>query len=290
MGTGDFPLLNEVAKPNLISGRFINQRDIDESRKVIVISEDVYKQLFKKDEDPIGQAVISNDNITFTVIGVMKVVYMGGPTLDYHIPFTTLQKLGNRGDRVDWMVVSGKDDYSITQIEADAKLLLKNINKVHPNDERAFNSFNLGDRFEKFMGFIKGMQFLTWFVGIATLIAGIFAIGSILLITVKERTKEIGIRRALGATPLVIKRQIIVESVTIALIAGFIGIIFGGLSLMALNNSMENSDEPWMLNPSVPIGVVFLSLIIVVVLGVLIGLIPANKATSIKPIDALREE
>ncbi|GAA4894472.1 ABC transporter permease [Flaviramulus aquimarinus] len=288
-GTGDYPLLDVVAKQNLIWGRYINQSDIDERKKVIVISEDVYKQIFQKDEYPIGKIVLVG-NINFKVIGVYTVVNFGGPQIDFNMPFTTSQQIYNRGGRVDWMMITGKPEYDINQIESDTKLLLKNMNKVHPDDNRAFNGFNLGERFSRLTGFLTGMQFLTWFVGIATLIAGVFAIGSILLITVKERTKEIGIRRALGATPIVIKRQIIVESVTMALVAGFIGIISGGLILMLLNRSMLKSDEPWMINPSVSIAIVFFSLLIVVILGTLIGLIPANKATSVKPIDALREE
>lgn len=288
-GVGDYPVLNTVAKLDLTWGRFINQNDIEERKKVVVISEDVYKQLFEKDEKAVGEMVLIG-NVNFKVIGVYKVVNLGGPQIDVHMPFTTAQKLYNLGDRIDWVMVTGNDAYDINQIEADTKLLLKNIHQVHPDDNRAFNGFNLGERFAQFTGFLAGMQFLTWFVGIATLIAGVFAIGSILLITVKERTKEIGVRRALGATPWVIKRQIIVESVTIALIAGFIGIISGGLILMLLNRSMLKSSEPWMLNPSVSVGMVFLALLIVVVLGTFIGLIPANKATSVKPIDALREE
>ena len=134
------------------------------------------------------------------------------------------------------------------------------------------------------------MQFLTWFVGIATLIAGVFAIGNILLITVKERTKEIGVRRALGATPFEIKRQVVLEAVFITLIAGLLGIISGGSILMLLDSLYGQGDEAMLVNASVSISIVFVALIILIVLGTLIGLIPAFKATSIKPIDALREE
>lgn len=288
-GTGDLPLLNELARPSMVSGRFINQKDIDEKRKVILISEDVYKQIFEKDVDPIG-ATVQFGSLNFKVIGMYQFVNMGGPRQDFHIPFSTFQQIYNKAGKVDWIMVTGKADADINQIDADSRLLLKNLKDVHPEDERAIFGFNLGERFARFTSFLKGMQFLTWFVGISTLIAGVFAIGSILLITVKERTEEIGIRRALGATPWIIKRQLLVESMVIALTAGFIGIICAGLSLMLINRSMQNSDEPWMLNPSVPNVIVFLSLIIVVVLGVLIGMIPAYKATSIKPIDALREE
>jgi putative ABC transport system permease protein len=134
------------------------------------------------------------------------------------------------------------------------------------------------------------MQFLTWFVGIATLIAGVFAIGNILLITVKERTKEIGIRRALGATPFEIKRQIILEALALTITSGVLGIVSGGLILMLIDAQQSTAETPFLVNPSVSIPIVFLAVIILVVLGTLIGLIPANKATSIKPIDALREE
>ena len=134
------------------------------------------------------------------------------------------------------------------------------------------------------------MQFLTWFVGIATLIAGVFAIGNILLITVKERTKEIGVRRALGATPYEIKRQIVVEAVFLTLISGLLGIISGGWILIAMDYAYGSGPDSVLINASVPVIVVFISVIILVVFGTLIGLIPANRATSIKPIDALREE
>ena len=214
---GDYPLLDVVQKKNLLSGRFINQNDIDRRRKVAVISEDIYKQLFEKEEKAVGELIRIN-NMNFQVIGIFEVTPFGGPQSDIHIPFDTFQQIYNQGDRIGWMMITGQPDYDIVQIEKDAKLILKNLNRVHPKDKRAFGSFNLGDAFGRVTGFLKGMQFLTWFVGIATLIAGVFAIGAILLITVKERTKEIGVRRALGATPFEIKRQIVVEAVFLTLI------------------------------------------------------------------------
>ncbi len=287
---GDFPLLDKVQKKKLIHGRFINQTDIDDNRKVAVISEDIYKQLFEKDADVIGELIKIND-MNFTVIGMFEVGNVNmGPTSEIHIPFTTFQQIYNQGDRIGWMMLTGKPDADIAQIEADAKLILRNLNKIHPEDKRAFGSFNLGKEFAKITGFLTGMQFLTWFVGIATLIAGVFAIGNILLITVKERTKEIGVRRALGATPFEIKRQIVVEAVSITLLAGFFGILTGGWILIGIDSAFGQGDEAVIVNASVSIAVVFIALIILVVLGTLIGLIPAFKATSIKPIDALREE
>ena len=287
---GDYPLLDKVQKKKLLNGRFINQNDIDDNKKVAVISEDIYKQLFEKDEQAIGRYIQMN-SINFTVIGVTQNANANmGPSSDIHIPFTTFQQIYNQGDTIGWLMITGKPEYNIKQIEEDAKLLLRNLNKIHPQDKRAFGSFNLGKEFAKITGFLKGMQFLTWFVGIATLIAGVFAIGNILLITVKERTKEIGVRRALGATPFEIKRQIVVEAVFLTFIAGLLGIISGGWMLIAADSAWGQGDDATLVNASVSIAVVFIALLILVTLGTLIGLIPAFKATSVKPIEALREE
>lgn len=287
---GDYPLLDQVQKKKMMRGRFINQTDIDENRKVVVISEEIYKQLFDKDAEMIGEYIQLN-SMNFKVVGMFETGNANmGPSSDIHIPFTTFQQIYNMGENIGWMMITGKPEADITQIESDAKLILRNLNNVHPKDNRAFGSFNLGKEFAKITGFLTGMQFLTWFVGIATLIAGVFAIGNILLITVKERTKEIGVRRALGATPFEIKRQVILEAVFITMIAGLLGIISGGSLLMLVDTLFGQGDEAILVNASVPISVVFIALVILVILGTLIGLIPAFKATSVKPIDALREE
>tara|TARA_B100001057_G_scaffold501110_1_gene620679 strand:+ start:40509 stop:41762 length:1254 start_codon:yes stop_codon:yes gene_type:complete len=287
---GDYPVLDKIQKKKMVLGRFINQNDINNNRKSAVISEDVYKQLFQTDENPIGRYLQIN-SMNFKVIGVFQNENVDmGPPSDIHIPFTTFQQIYNRGDRIGWMVITGKPEYNIKQIEEDVKLLLRNLNKIHPGDKRALGSFNLGKEFAKITGFLTGMQFLTWFVGISTLIAGVFAIGNILLITVKERTKEIGVRRALGATPFEIKRQIVVEAVFLTIISGLLGIISGGWILIIIDNIWGQGSDATLVNASVSIGVVFVALIILVMLGTLIGLIPAFKATSIKPIEALREE
>ena len=286
--SGDFPLLDQIQKKNLIAGRFINQSDINESKKIAVISDDVFKQLFDADEEAIGDFIKINE-ISYKVVGVFEQgdFDFGG---QLHIPLSTFQKVYNQGDNIGWITVTGEDGFDIRQLEKDVKLVLKNLNYVHPDDNRAFGSFNLGELFERFEGFLMGMQFLTWFVGIATLIAGVFAIGNILLITVKERTKEIGIRRAIGATPFEIKRQIVIESIFLTIIAGIFGIISGGWILIAMDSAFGSGPDSVLINASVPIIVVFIAVIILVVFGTLIGLIPANRATSIKPIDALREE
>ena len=288
---GDYPELDLVEKKDLISGRWINDSDINAKKKVCVIEEDIFKQLFDLDEDPIGQYIKIND-VNYNVVGMYKQgqLRMGGPQGAIHIPFTTFQQVYNTGNTMGWMMITGKPGFEIKQIEADVKLLLKNLHKVHPEDNRAFGSFNLGNEIKKFTGFLTGMQFLTWFVGIATLIAGVFAIGNILLITVKERTKEIGIRRALGAKPWEIKRHIMLESVFLTSIAGALGIIFGGMILMIIDGTMGQGDEAALTNPTVDIPVILIAVSTLIILGTLIGLIPAQVAVSIKPIDALRDE
>jgi len=288
---GDYPELNIVDKKDIMYGRFINENDIKEKKKVCFISEEIYKQLYDKDEKAVGE-YIKLDNINYKIIGIYSTgpISMGGRQGSIHIPFTTFQQVYNQGNNIHWMMITGSPDHNITQIEADVKLLLKNIHKVHPEDKRAFGSFNLGKRMKQVTGFLTGMQFLTWFVGIATLIAGVFAIGAILLITVKERTKEIGIRRALGAKPWEIKRQIILESVFLTSIAGALGIIFGGLLLMLIDATMGQGPEATLTNPTVNIPIVLIAAVFTIVLGTLIGMIPAQQAVSIRPIEALREE
>lgn len=280
---GDYPLLDKVQKKNLIEGRFINQNDIDDNKKVCVISDDVYEQLYDKDEEVLGTYLKVN-NISYKVVGVYKPGRIGGGGNTVHIPFSTFRLVYNAGNKFQWMMITGKADFDIEQVEADVKGLLKSIHKIHPDDSRAFNGFNLGKEIAKVTGFLTGMQFLTWFVGIATLIAGVFAIGNILLITVKERTKEIGIRRALGATPIKIRQQIILESIFLTLLAGSLGIIAGGLILMLI------SAFDILTNPTVNIPIVLIAYAVLIILGTFIGFIPAYMATIIQPIEALREE
>lgn len=288
--SGDYPVLDKVQKKNLLYGRFLNGNDIKEVSKVCVISEDMYKQLFDKNEKPIGQYV-KIANINYKVVGVYKNsnnIDIDGDTA--YIPFTTFARVYNTSNTIDWMMITANEGVNIKQMEKDILLTLKTLHRVHPEDSRAFGSVNLGDQIAKMTGFLTGMQFLTWFVGIATLIAGVFAIGNILLITVKERTKEIGIRRAIGATPISIRRQIVLESVFLTTIAGMLGIIFGGGVLYLIDTLTGQGPDPTLVNPTVNIPIIMIAFTILVILGTLIGMIPAYMATIVKPIEALREE
>ena len=146
---GDYPEYNIVDKKDMVYGRFINQNDIEQRRKVCVIEQDIYKQLFDEGVDPIGEYIEIND-MNFEVVGMYKLgnVRIGGPQGDIHIPFTTFQQIYNQGDNIGWMMITGKPEYNIEQIEADVKLLLKNLHDVNPKDGRAFGSFNMGEALE----------------------------------------------------------------------------------------------------------------------------------------------
>ena len=289
---GDFPEYTKIATKKIYDGgRFVNEEDIKYRRKVCVIGERTQTELFEKDEDPIGQ-YIKIDNIYFQVIGVHKFVPGGGfeSDGDIFIPFETFRQIYNTGETVQWFTIAAYDDADVVAVEKDVKNALKRIHRVSPEDERAFGGFNLGEIFNKIVGFSKGMTLLSLIVGIATIIAGVIGIGNILLISVKERTKELGVRRALGATPAEVKNQIILESVFLTVIAGILGIILGAIVLAGINSATQNMTDFPYTNPTVPIPFVLGALFIMVFLGTLIGLIPAQRAVSIKPIDALREE
>tara|TARA_Y100000996_G_scaffold138159_1_gene105260 strand:+ start:963 stop:2240 length:1278 start_codon:yes stop_codon:yes gene_type:complete len=289
---GDFPEFRKISTQDIYDGgRFINEKDIKNKRKVCVIGERTASDLFDSNEDPVGKYV-RIDNVYFKVIGVL-VFRQGSPfdsDSDVFIPFTTYQNLYNTGDFVGWLNIAAYDDANVLKVEEDVKQTLKRIHKVSPKDDRAFGSFNLGEIFNSIMGFAEGMTFLSLVVGIATIVAGVIGIGNILLISVKERTKELGVRRALGATPGEVRVQIILESVFLTIIAGVLGIILGSFVLAGINfYTIDMTDFPYT-NPTVPIYLVLGALSIMVTLGTLIGLIPAQRAVSIKPIDALREE
>jgi len=289
---GYFPEISKMATQKIFdNGRFINEEDMDQQRKVVVIGERTEQELFEKDEDPIGQ-YIRVDGVYFKVIGVAKFSQTTpfGTDGDIIMPYATFRKLYNTADNAQYFTIAAYDDADVIQVEKDVKRTLKRIHQVHPDDERAIGSFNLGEQFARITGFAKGITFLSLIVGLATILAGVIGIGNILLISVKERTKELGIRRALGATPGEVRSLIILESVFLTLVAGIIGIILGAGVLNLINNmTKDNSDFPYT-NPTVPIPLVIGALLIMVILGTLIGLIPAQRAVSIKPIDALREE
>ncbi|MEE9363929.1 MAG: ABC transporter permease [Cellulophaga sp.] len=287
---GDYPEIDNITKKKIVEGRFLNQSDIEDTKKVCVIGEETYKLLFEKGEKAIGENVRIN-GVFFTIIGIYKPnqnMNIDGENAVF-IPFTTFRKAYGSGERMGWMAISIQEDTDAAIVESKIKKILKAKYDIHPDDERAIGSYNLSKDFKNISAFTMVLKGFSFFIGIFTLLAGVIAISNILLITVKERTKEIGVRRALGATPRVVRRQIILESIVLTSFAGLIGFSIAVGLLGVLGMMTEGGDAPFH-NPMVSIPQFLFSFILMVGLSVLIGLIPANRAVRIKPIDALRED
>ena len=289
---GNFPVYAKISVIKIFDGgRYINEDDIKYERKVAIIGEGTQERLFSEGEDPLGKYIKIND-INFRVVGVEKFTEGSGfgSDSDVTIPYTTFAKIYNRGDKFGFMFVSGYNYVNPNYLEETVLSNLKVLKNVSPEDDRAFGKFNIGALFESITKFSKGMIFLSLVVGIATIFAGVIGIGNIMLIAVKERTNELGIRRALGATPGEVKIQIVLESVFLTIVAGIIGINVGAFLLFVINIGTSGLEDFPFTNPTVPLAIVFGAFITMVTLGTLIGLIPAERAVSIKPIEALREE
>lgn len=291
--TGDYPIGNKISEKKLIYGRYLNDADLSGNKNVVVIGEEIYKNFFdhKKNENPLGKS-INIKGMFFNVIGVFRSKKGGGIENDQtsYIPLSTYTKMYNDGDKVDFFAIVSKADADLTSVEERVKTEMKKKYDISPDDTNAYGSFNLGKEFAKFTGFMKGMQLLTIIVGTLTILAGVIAISNILLITVKERTKEIGIRRAIGAKPTEVRNQILLESVVITLTSGMLGFIFGILLLMILDIFTRNQDEFPFYNPTVDYTNVFSAMAVMVTLGLIVGMIPAQRAVKIRPIEALRSE
>lgn len=289
---GDYPEIVKVQTFRMTAGRFLNYNDMRETRKVCVIGERVRQVLFKPEEDPIGQYIQVN-GIYFMVVGSyttdkgdegaqeqMQIVY---------IPFSTFQQAFNFGNTVGWFSITSKKDIPAAVAENKVKALLATRHYVHPTDRRAIGSWNMEKEFKKITGLFDGIETLVWIVGIGTLLAGVVGVSNIMLIIVKERTREIGIRRAIGASPFSIMSQIIAEAVMLTLLAGYLGLVCG-IGLLELISSAMNGGAGMFQHPGVDINIAFKALAILVVSGMLAGLIPAQRAVAIKPVDALRAE
>jgi putative ABC transport system permease protein len=292
---GDYPAINLIDPVEITSGRFINDNDIAGKRKVAILGLQVVNDLFNQGEEPLGE-YIQIQGVYFQVIGVFK-SKKGDQQAEWDnkaifIPFTTLQKVYNYGDMVGWYSMTAKKEYTASTVEEKAKDLLKKRHSIHPEDNRAIGSFNLEKEWSKMTNLFNGIRILVWIVGIGTLLAGVIGVSNIMLIVVKERTKEIGVQRAIGATPANIVSQIIIESVFLTSFAGYFGLTLG-VGLLELINYFLNASggqSNMFNNPEVDFNKAMTALVILVISGIFAGMIPARRAVSIKPIDALRDE
>jgi len=294
--TGDYPAINEIDPVRLLMGRFINEIDLQNKRKVAVIGNRVRDELFKNNEKIIGEYIRIN-GVYYQVVGVFepknKNINIGGEKdKSVFIPFTTMQVSYNLGDDVHYFLVTAKPNKSASVVEEKCMKLLAERNHIAPEDEQAFGHFNLEKEFKKMNGLFLGIRILIWIVGTGTLLAGVIGVSNIMLIIIKERTKEIGIQRAIGATPWRIMSQIVTESVTLTAMAGSFGLVLGVFLLEVINNMLASSAEKSEMfkNPEVDLQVAVTALIVLIISGVVAGLIPARKAVSMKPVDALRYE
>lgn len=288
---GDYPSQNDMFRKPITQGRFINNDDIVHNKKVCVIGQDVVSEIFPTGESPVGKMIQVGGSM-YTVVGVYKQGAMSiGRNNEIYIPFTTFQRVYNRQGVVNYVIINAFDDVDIVEFEKEVKAFLKERKHVHPDDTQAIGGFNLGENINKLFSFMNGMQLLAIVVGALTLFSGVIAISSILLITVSERTKEFGIRRALGAIPSQIRSQILMESVVLTMIAGFTGIVGATFILFLINKSLEGKQEGFpFYNASVDVTTMCFALLIMVVMAMIAGLLPAQRAIAIKPIDALRDE
>jgi putative ABC transport system permease protein len=294
--TGDYPAINKIDPVRMLSGRFINEIDLQNKRKVAVIGNRVRDELFKNGEPVVGEYIRIN-GVYYQVVGVFepknKNINIGGEKdKSIFLPFTTMQISYNLGDDVHYFLVTAKPNKSASVVEEKSMRLLAERNHVAPDDEQAFGHFNLEKEFKKMNGLFLGIRVLIWIVGIGTLLAGVIGVSNIMLIIIKERTREIGIQRAIGATPWRIISQVVTESVTLTAVAGSFGLVLGVFLLEVINNMLASSPEQSdvLKNPEVDIQVAVTALIVLIISGVVAGLIPAKKAVSMKPVDALRYE
>ncbi len=292
---GDFPDINLIDPVNIDDGRFINDIDIEQKRKVVVIGNRVKESLFEPDENPIGE-YIRIQGVYFKVVGVFSSRKSGergdGDNQGIYMPFTTLQKTYNYGDIVGVFAITAFDNVSVSKVEEETIKLLKQRHLIAPEDDQAIGHFNVEKEFKQMKGVFMGIDGLIWLVGIGTLLAGVIGVSNIMLVIVKERTKEIGIQRAIGATPFKIMSQIITESVFITAFAGYIGLVFGVgvIELVSFALLKSGADSNMFRNPEVNFQVAVTALLILIISGAIAGFIPAKRAVSIKPIDALRSE
>lgn len=292
---GDYPEIQYIQIVNIVQGRHLNELDIRDHRKSAVIGEYAQKVLFGKDEDPIGEYIIAN-GIYFQVVGVFKSPRKGSQAerdeQSIYIPFSTFQKAFSYKNIVGWFAFTAKPGKSVARAEKRIRKVLMETHNINPADFNAISSSNVQEDWDRINRLFNGIDVFVWIVGIGTLLAGVIGVSNIMLIIVKERTKEIGIRKSLGATPFSIVALIIQESVFITMLAGYLGLVVGVLLLSGISYGMEEFgiETGMFSNPEVSMQTAFVSLFVLVICGALAGLFPASKAARINPIEALHDE
>jgi putative ABC transport system permease protein len=274
----------------IISGRFINDDDINDFRKIVIISTIVKDALFK-DEEPMGK-FIDISGIPFKVTGIFKDSGGDRDMQRVYVPLSTAQRIFNYGNKIQTIGIVTDKEIDVDDSRAmaeDVRQTLAQSHKFDPQDQRAVFVWNNLEQFKQFMNLFASIRLFIWIIGIGTIIAGVVGVSNIMMIVVKERTQEIGIRKALGATPWSIISLILLESVLITSFAGYIGLVMG-VGLLELISPVFANSETFFKNPEVDISVALGATVVMVVSGMLAGFVPARKASRIQPIEALRYE
>ena len=290
---GVTPEYANIVAPKMYYGRYINQMDMQQQRKVCVLGKKIYKDLFKEGGDPCGKS-IRVDSTYYEVIGVDYnasggMNFNGRAEEKITLPLTLVQQTYNRGNEVDMIAVTGRKGVVMSNLSPRIRETIARAHLIDPTDERGVMVFNTEVLFQLLDNLFRGVNFLIWLVGLGTLLAGAIGVSNIMMVTVRERTTEIGIRRAIGATPHVILTQIISESIALTLVAGMSGILLGVLVLQMLE---IGNTEDGIVTAHFQVGfwTAIFAALVVSAMGVLAGLAPAARAMSIKPVDAMRDE
>ncbi len=291
---GELSDMIKIEALKLYEGRYVNENDVSECRKVAVIGQRIREVLFGA-EECLGK-YIRIRGVEFLVVGVfgpMQIKPWTESDLEaIVIPLTTMQRTFGTGDRVDYFVCAANEQVRIGSVEPKVKALLKRRHFIAPDDPQGIGGFNLEEEFSNVRNLFAGIKVFLWFVGIGTLLAGVVGVSNIMLIVVKERTKEIGIRKALGATPGAIIRMILLESVFLTSLSGYLGLIAGTLVIGTIQYLMlvNNIESENFYNPQVNITIGLGAMLILIVCGAIAGLIPALQAAQVNPVVALKDE
>ena len=293
---GETPDLFNILPLELEAGRFINEMDIKERRKNCVIGIDARDILFKGEIDKAIGSYIKIRGVNFLVVGVQKSMQMGGNGRDDNMaiimPLTTGQMVFNQQDRVHYFTLACAADVNSVEVEGRIKKLLRERHGIHPDDKMGINSFNISNQVKKFTGLFAAIDGFILFVGLGFIIAGIAGIVNIMLIVVRERTREIGIRKSIGASANSILVMILVESVIITIVSTYIGMVFGVATIAFIDfivTKME-VESIFFRNPEINFGLVLFAMLMMVIFGALAGLLPAYRAAKIDPVVALSDE
>jgi len=294
---GVLPGYFNIESQNLHYGRLFNEIDIQEKRKVCLIGTKVNESLFHN-ADPTGKYIRVN-GLYYQIVGVIQAkssnINIGGRSEEtVFLPFSTMQQTLNQGDILHFLCMSIKMTHPVEEVIEEVTAILKSQNEISPTDPQAVGIGNLAAQFATFNMLFTGIDILVWLVGLGTLLAGIIGVSNIMMVTVKERTKEIGVRRALGAKPFNIISQVMSESLVLTALAGLMGLSLGVFLLDVVNKVLSaqpaSDDGTFFQNPEVSINTAIAATVVLLFSGLIAGLIPAWRAMQIKAIDAIREE